>query len=310
MWSLPESAATWLLPSTALLIVVLLLWAGILIYRQHFSLRSRLRQRLQRSREHRRVSAVATNKREAWRDQVLNLPLLDAKQRAEVQRKLVTAGFRQPQAPVIFMLILLSSALLLGLLGFWGIEFLTTRLHWLARPGAGLLGLYLGLILPRIVLDTLAVRRQAVLQKALPDALDLMIICVNAGLGLNATLQRMARDLRTVSPELAKEFALTSADAQLRGSATIALRLLGERINLPAIQNLVSTLVMAQRYGTPMAQALRILAESERKSRLLYLEEQAGKLGTKITIPMMLFIMPTVLIVAAGPAVINLMKAF
>lgn len=310
MWFLPEPTAALLLPATALLIVALVVWAGVLVYRQHFSLRSRLRQRLQRSRERRRVSTADTSKREAWREQVLNLPLLDARQRAEVQRKLITAGFRQPQAPVVFMVILLSSAIVLGLAGFWGIGFLTTRLHWMARPGAALVGIYLGLILPRIVLDSLVSRRQAVLQKALPDALDLMIICVNAGLGLNATLQRMARDLRTVSPELAKEFALTSADAQLRGSATVALRLLGERVSLPAIQNLVSTLVMAQRYGTPMAQALRILAESERKSRLLYLEEQAGKLGTKITIPMMLFIMPTVLIVAAGPAIINLMKAF
>lgn len=307
MWQIPTLTPALFMGTIAVFIVALLAWAGLLIYQRHFSLRSRILQRLHSQRRTLAQSDERPQWGAGWRQHVVALPLLDAKQRAEVQRKLIAAGYRHPDAQVILMTIIAVSGLACAALAMLWIWPLTDRLHWLASPAAALIGLYLGIILPRIVLDKIVINRQKAIQKALPDALDLMIICVNAGLGLNATLQRMARDLRTISPELADEFVVTAADAQLRGSATSALRLLGERINLPAIQNLVSTLAMAQRYGTPMAQALRVLAESERTNRLLHLEEKAGKLSTKITIPMMLFIMPTVLIVAAGPAVINLM---
>ncbi len=304
------------LPTAALMAILLVLaagtlgWAAVLLWRTQFSARERIRQRLTRLRPLEDHEAEDRGTRGAgvdWRERLVRMPLLDDRQRREVQRKLVSAGYRHPDAIVVLMLCILFSALsgaLIATLWAWP---LTTRLHWVAEPAAAVLGLWLGGILPRLVLERMATRRKAVIQRTLPDALDLMIICVNAGLGLNATLQRLARDLRQISPALADEFAVTAADAQLRGATTDALRQMAERIDLPAINNLVSTLAMAQRYGTPIAQALRVLADSERSNRLLRLEEKAGKLSTKITLPMMLFILPTVLIIAAGPAVLNLM---
>ena len=307
MWQTLVPTPAMVMTGLGLIIVLLLGWAALLVYQKHFSLRSRLLQRLHSQRDDTADDTAGRRWGSGWRQRVVELPLLDAKQRAEMQRKLIAAGYRNPEAQVVLMLVMLGNGLVFALLATLWIWPLTARLHWLAEPAAALIGLYLGILVPRIVLDKLVAKRQAAIQRALPDALDLMIICVNAGLGLNATLQRLARDLRNISEALADEFAVTAADAQLRGAATTALRLLGERVNLPSIQNLVSTLAMAQRYGTPMAQALRVLAESERSARLLHLEEKAGKLSTKITIPMMIFILPTVLIVAVGPAVINIM---
>lgn len=294
----------------ALLLVLagaLLYWAVALLWRTHFSVQGRIRQRLRHLQPPDEDTQDVSQAGLGWRERLISLPLLDRRQRLEAQRKLIAAGYRQPHALAVLMFCILACALLGALLAALWAWPLTARLHWLAEPAAAVIGLWVGSLVPRMVLDYLAKRRQNAIQRSLPDALDLMIICVSAGLGLNATLQRLAYDLRQISPALADEFALTSADAQLRGSSTEALRLMSERVNLPAISNLVSTLAMAQRYGTPIAQALRVLADSERRARLLRLEEKAGKLSTKITLPMMIFILPTVLIIAAGPAVLNLM---
>src|SRR5690606_4372046 len=141
------------------------------------------------------------------------------------------------------------------------------------------------------------------------DALDLMIICTNAGMGLNATLQRVATDMRMMSPALADELAVTAAEAQLSSDIAAALQRMAERVDVSGIRSLASTLAQAQRYGTPVAQALRVLAGSERRARLLALEEKAGKLSTKITFPMMFFILPPVLMISAGPTIIELIHS-
>ena len=170
--------------------------------------------------------------------------------------------------------------------------------------------MYIGLLLPRIILDKLVKRRQQAIERSLPDALDLLVICTNAGLGLNSALQRVAEELNGVAPELADELRLTSTELQLSNDTSAVLERMGERIQLASINSLVSTLIQARQYGTAITQALRILAKSERTARLMRLEEAAAKLAVKITLPMMLFILPTVLIVGAGPAVLNLMEFF
>ncbi|MBV6272979.1 type II secretion system F family protein [Alcaligenaceae bacterium CGII-47] len=238
------------------------------------------------------------------------LPLFSAAQRSEMGHKLVAAGFRRPGALAVLMGVGVGCVTLTLVL--------VVTLLWPAltdnglslRIGSLLVGAYIGLLLPRLILDRLVIHRQKAIENHFPDALDLLVVCTNAGLGLNAALQRVADELEFLAPALADELALTSAQLQLSGEPAAVLHEMAERIGLASIRSLVTTLIQSRQFGTPIGQALRVLSQSERTARLMRTEAAAAKLAVKITIPMMLFILPTVLIVAAGPAVLTLIAAF
>ncbi|MFE8115289.1 type II secretion system F family protein [Brenneria goodwinii] len=238
-----------------------------------------------------------------------SVPLFNAAQRTEIAGKLVSAGFRNPQALMVMIaLALLSIALLLTLVAVF---------VWPLLEGQRIYGVllclaavYLGLLLPRVLLDRMVVRRQRMIQQGLPDALDLLVICTNAGLGLNSAIHRVAVEIEIVCPALADELRLTSGELQISSDIETVLKRLAQRTGLESIHTLVNTLLQSRQYGTAITQALRILARSERTARMMRLEESAAKLAVKITLPMMLFILPTVLIVAAGPAVLGLITFF
>ncbi|MEQ4618673.1 MAG: type II secretion system F family protein [Corticimicrobacter sp.] len=236
-------------------------------------------------------------------------PMLSAAQRSETLTKLVAAGFRSPQALVTIMALSLISVLVLALLPVlfvWPI--LDDQIAF--RALSCLLGVYLGSLLPRVILDRLVAQRQQAIQQSLPDALDLLVICTNAGLGLNSALQRVADELEIVYPALSDELKLTASELKISSDMEAVLKGLAQRTQLEAVRTLVTTLLQSRQYGTAITQALRILARTERTARMMRLEEAAAKLSVKITLPMMLFILPTVLIVAAGPAVLGLMQFF
>lgn len=238
------------------------------------------------------------------------VPLLSSAQRSEVLGKLVAAGYRSYQALFVMMgLTLLSIVLVLGLITWLAPPYLEGKgtLAWL---GVLLIGFYVGSLLPRMVLDRIVLRRQAAIRHGLPDALDLLVICTNAGLALNAALERVADELDVVAPELADELKLTSIEMKISSDLDVVLNSLAERTGIDGMRTLVGTLLQARQYGTSITHALRILARSERTARMMRLEEQAAKLAVKMTIPMMLFILPTVIIVAVGPAILNLIKTF
>ena len=237
------------------------------------------------------------------------LPLFDAAQRKEMGRKLVSAGYRQAGALPALMGIAAGTALLF-VSAVMALAWPALHGQMALQAGSLILGGYLGLLLPRLVLDKLVTRRQRAIERNFPDALDLLVVCTNAGLGLNAALNRVAHELAFLAPELSDEISLTSGQLQLSGDTTDVLHQLADRIGLPSIRSLVSTLVQSRQFGTPIGQALRVLSRSERTARLMRTEEAAAKLATKITLPMMLFILPTVLIVAAGPSVLHLMQVF
>lgn len=238
------------------------------------------------------------------------LPLFGAAQRGEMGRKLVSAGYRQAGALPLLMGVAACCAILLAaLVVLWGWPMLADQ-GLVIQLFSVLVGIYIGLMLPRIVLDRLVVRRQRAIQRNFPDALDLLVVCTNAGLGLNAALQRVADELAFLAPELADELELTSGQLMLSGDMAHVLHELADRIGLASIRSLVSTLIQSRQFGTPIGQALRVLSRGERTARLMRTEEAAAKLAVKITLPMMLFILPTVVIVAAGPAVIQLTNIF
>lgn len=238
------------------------------------------------------------------------LPLFSAAQRSEMSHKLVAAGYRRPGALAVLMGLGVGSVTLTLVLITTLLWPTLTETGSMLRMASLLAGVYIGLLLPRLVLDHLVTRRQKAIERHFPDALDLLVVCTNAGLGLNAALQRVAEELEFLAPELADELALTSGQLQLSGEPAAVLHEMAKRIGLTSIQSLVTTLIQSRQFGTPIGQALRVLSQGERTARLMRTEAAAAKLAVKITIPMMLFILPTVLIVAAGPAVLNLMAAF
>lgn len=251
-----------------------------------------------------------------WRNRVLamlyrvgaTVPIFSPAQQKEIHQKLVRSGIRNVKAPLIVS----AFAILCG----GGLAAIVTFFVWpylenqptVLKPVVSMMALYFGTLLPRLVLDRIAAARRKAIRDSLPDALDLLVICTNAGLSMGMALHRVASEMSDTAPELSDELTLTASEMQVSGNVAQVLENLADRTDLPAIRSMVSTLTNALQFGTSVAQALRVLAKSERTARMMRLEEQAAKLAVKITFPMMVFILPTIIIIAVGPAVLNLSK--
>jgi tight adherence protein C len=169
---------------------------------------------------------------------------------------------------------------------------------------------FIGMMLPEYAIGFVVRQRRKAIAVALPDALDLLVICTNAGNSLVVAIRRVAAELKTICPPLADELSVTADELSIGGDIARALNAMAERVGLSSMRALVTTLVQSQKYGTPITQALRTLSRTERSMQIVSLEEKAAKLAPKMTLPMMLFIMPTVALIAAGPAAIQLMALF
>ncbi|MDE2167256.1 MAG: type II secretion system F family protein [Alphaproteobacteria bacterium] len=163
---------------------------------------------------------------------------------------------------------------------------------------------------PPLMLRNMIKKRHQRFHSALPDALDLLMICAESGLGLDGALVRVAREFRRFMPEMADELQLTALELGFLPNRRDALVNLVKRVNIPAMRSLVNTLVQTERYGTPLVQALRVLAAELREERMLKAEEKAAKLPAIMTVPMIIFILPSMFIVLIGPALIQVFKAF
>lgn len=172
---------------------------------------------------------------------------------------------------------------------------------------ATLLG-FIGWYVPVLAMEKLAKSRINDVAIALPEALELLVICAEAGLALGDGVDRIVRELRSSQPALAEELAQTAADLKILPSRELALANFAERVNLPAVRSVVTTLSQTMRYGTPLAQAMRVVAAEMRNESLIHLEERANRLPALLTIPMMLFIMPTIFLVVGGPAALKLIE--
>jgi tight adherence protein C len=148
------------------------------------------------------------------------------------------------------------------------------------------------------------------MQKALPDALDLMVICAEAGLSLDAAINRVASEISPTSPALADEFGLTLLELRFLPDRRQALENLAKRVELKAVQALVNTLFQTDKFGTPLAQALRVLAHELRSERMLRAEEKAARLPAVMTVPLIVFILPALFVVLLGPAILDLGDVF
>jgi tight adherence protein C len=169
------------------------------------------------------------------------------------------------------------------------------------------LAAFVGIALPDSIINFMGRSRQAKIQGALPDALDLMVICTEAGLALEPTFERVAQEMLSTNKEISEELNLTAVELSIMPERSEALNNLLRRTDVPAIESVVSTLNQTERYGTPLAQSFRVLSSDFRDARLLIAEEKAAKLPATLTVPMIGFIFPCLFAVLLGPAVIQTM---
>jgi tight adherence protein C len=165
-----------------------------------------------------------------------------------------------------------------------------------------------GFFLPVLWLKLVAHYRKKELNRTFPDAMDLLMVCVQAGLGIDSAIRRVSQEIYITSPELAKEFRILSLELKSGKTRNSCLKNLAQRTDLPDVNNLVNLLIQADKYGTGVANALKIHAEEMRQKRYSRLEELAAKLPVKLVVPLILFIFPAFFVVIAGPAAIQVFR--
>lgn len=239
------------------------------------------------------------------------IPLFDAKHRMKLRIDLTRAGFRSRNAVSVLVGIKTCSGILFAVLAVtFGTDVPILAEYPLLRAMSMLGAFVIGLIVPEYALAFRSARRRKALASYLPDALDLLVICTNAGNSLVMGFRRVADEMATICPPLSSEFGLTADELTLSGDSTRALQGLADRVDLPSARALISTLIQSMRYGTPVTHALRTLSRTERLAHMVALEEKAAKLAPKMVLPMLTFILPAVCVIAAGPAVIQLSQFF
>jgi tight adherence protein C len=225
--------------------------------------------------------------------------------RKKFRLRLIQAGLRSEKA--FYNLVALKIILAIVLPGAW----LITRFFFTFTLDVLLISLalaLLGFFLPNIVLLHLVQSRQQKMLKALPDALDLMVVCVEAGLGLDMTFKRIGEEIRPMSKDLSDEFRLTNLEIRAGRSRDDSFKDMAVRTGIPEINNLMTILIQTGRFGTSMAKALRVHADAMRTKRRQLAEEKAAKSTVKLVFPLILFIFPALVIVLIGPAAIKIIQ--
>jgi tight adherence protein C len=174
--------------------------------------------------------------------------------------------------------------------------------------GLAACGIGIAWLVPLLLIETLLARRTRTIENGLPEAIELLIIAVEAGLALEDAIDRIVPELQHSRPLIAEQLALTSADLKILPDRQLALAKLAERVDLPSVRSVVTTLTQTMRYGTPLAQALRVVATELRNDSLLRLEARANKMPVMLTIPMVLFILPSLFLLLGGPVVLKFMR--
>ncbi|KAB7738889.1 hypothetical protein F2P47_14835 [Parvibaculum sedimenti] len=303
-------------PGVTLLIAALaLIWAGfvLVIYAMH--IRRQAIDRRVALVEPKKVSKVAerNGEMELGKPQVPSgLPGgMTEREQHELMRIFARWGIPIGYAVAAYMALRLATVVALAVLSYLLSSYLpaigrNAPLHYLMSAAVGMAGW----LLPHYVIQKLAARHAATAARGLPEALELLVICVEVGLALEDSIKRAAQELRHTNPYLAEELYLTSADLEILPSQDQALHNFAERLGVPSARSVVSTLTQTLRYGTPLVSALRVVAAELRNTSLLEMEERANKLPTLMTLPMILFIMPTIFLVVGGPAVLRVVDIF
>ena len=241
------------------------------------------------------------------RSVVNKMNLLQKSKITQINKLLLNAGYRSKDAIFVFAFFqfVLPIAVIVIELLFVEIDFsnpLSDKFKLFLLVGVPIFAFKL----PVILVSNARSKRYYAIQKALSDGLDLMLICAEAGLSLAASLDRVAHELGTVYPELAEEFAITSIELGFLPERKKAMTNLMERVDTPEIRGMVGVFLQTEKYGTPVAQALRVLAAEYRTQRMLRAEQKAARLPAIMTIPMIVFILPTLFMTIIFPVVLKI----
>ena len=224
--------------------------------------------------------------------------------------KLASAGYRG-QAPLITFMFFrfVMPFIVFGVTLFY--LFLIMHLKWapLEKVIAAFAGALIGFYLPDLFVNNMIARRQVSIMRAFPDALDLMLICVESGMSIETAFTRVAAEIGTQSAELAEELALTTAELSYLPDRRQAFDNLAKRCGHPGVKSVATALNQAEKYGTPLGQALRVTATENREMRMQEAERKAASLPAKLTVPMIIFFLPCLFIVIMGPAIIQIKHA-
>lgn len=242
-------------------------------------------------------------KRTLTRQIVESLNLQKLFEDPEIKDKLSQAGFRGNGPVMTFyffrlaapILLFIGAALYLMFVNDFGLPNIT---RWCAALGLGMLGYYA----PNLYVTNAAQKRRDSIMTAFPDALDLLLICVESGMSIEAAFQKVSGEIGSQSIELAEELSLTTAELSYLQDRRMAYENLAKRTNHPGVKAVATALIQAERYGTPLGQALRVMAKENRDMRLANAEKKAAALPAKLTVPMIVFFLPVLFVVILGPA--------
>jgi tight adherence protein C len=260
-----------------------------------------------------RVSIVRQNETtDRMRNVLSSLKVLQDSQVKTIQQKLAQAGIRKKEWAVAVVFARMVLPIVLG----GGAAILIYLVNYFPEWGAfkklmafaAVLGIsYKG---ADLYIGNLITKRTHAIRKGLPDALDLLVICAEAGLTVDAAFNRVARELGRAYPELGDEFALTAIELSFLSERRQAFENLSYRVDLDSVKGVVTTMIQTERYGTPLASALRVLSAEFRNERMMRAEEKAARLPAIMTVPLILFILPVLFVVILGPAACSIADAF
>ncbi|MBT2186627.1 type II secretion system F family protein [Sphingobium nicotianae] len=241
-----------------------------------------------------------------------SMKVLQDDQLKVAQKKLAQAGIRSKEWAIAIIFGRMALPILIGVtaaLLIYGVDL------WPDWSSMRKFGTFAGALLlsykaPDLYVNNLITKRSAEIRKGIPDALDLLVICAEAGLTVDAAFGRVAKELGAAYPELGEEFQLTAIELSFLTERRMAFENLAERVKLDALKGVVTTMIQTEKYGTPLASALRVLSAEFRHARMMRAEEKAARLPAIMTVPLILFILPTLFVVILGPAACSISKAF
>ena len=253
-----------------------------------------------------------TDTTDKLRDMLSSLKVLQDSQLKMVQRKLSQAGIRKKELAFVVLFARMILPIVFGTIAVLAIFVFNAFPEWSSMKKVMLFGAALGAGYkgPEIYIGNLVKKRTHAIRKGLPDALDLLVICAEAGLTVDAAFNRVAKELGRAYPELGDEFALTSIELSFLSERRSAFENLAFRVDLDSVKGVVTTMIQTERYGTPLASALRVLSAEFRNERMMRAEEKAARLPAIMTVPLIMFILPVLFVVILGPAACSITDSF
>lgn len=237
---------------------------------------------------------------------ILKMLGVDVDKNAEkLRKKFWHAGIDPVNGPVYY---LFMQRIVSVIIIFFSVQFLLSDAEgtqYLLHIFCGLLMIVLGLFGPHLYVENITQKRKKVLQRSFPDALDLLLVCVESGLALDAALSRVCQELGKAHPVVTEELNRTRLELTLLNDRTTALLNLGERTNLVPFRSLAAALIQTEKFGTSLTDTLRVLSDDYRQTRLLMAENKANRLPALITIPLITMLMPAFIMIIIGPAIVR-----